>query len=160
MPDDKHFRMARKALAEEAWRIENMRIDLKAREARFADGLRELREACPHGKAVEIRYAWVEALGDCSKPRAVGRRYCLACGTDESASTYSLGDDRFSYHYRFLEKSEVVRRESCHESAAYTGVLAIFIEHLHEKARFDEFDAHGVWSGEKKPDEHIRMGED
>jgi hypothetical protein len=161
VPDDKIFGMARLALADEAFGIEKTRRDLKLREARFTEALKRLREACAHPNAVEIRYEWEEALGgDCSKFRAAGRRYCLACGTDESASTYALGDRRHSYRYRDLEKSEVVRSEICHDSAAYTGMLEPFIERLHALARFDEFDAKGVWTGEKKPDEHIRRGED
>lgn len=161
MPDDKIFRMARLALADEALGIENARRDLHQRETRFAKALAGLRESCAHPHAVEIRYEWEEPIGgDCSKFRAAGRRYCLACGTDESASTYSLGDRRFHYQYRWLEKSEIVRQEICRESAAYTAVLAIFIDRLHQQARFDEFDAKGVWRGEKKEDDHIRKGVD
>ncbi|HTK59923.1 MAG TPA: hypothetical protein VL283_01830 [Candidatus Baltobacteraceae bacterium] len=161
MPDDKTFRMARLALADEAAGIENARRDLKLREERFAKTLAGLRAACAHPKAVEIRYEWEERIGgDCSKLRASGRRYCLACGLDESASTSSLGGARHHYRYRDLEKSEIVRREDCPELAAYTAFLAIFMGRLHELARFDEFDAKGVWRGEKKDDEHIRKGMD
>jgi len=160
VPEDKTFRMARLALVDEAMGLENARRDLKLRETRFAGALARLREACPHPTVVEIRYEWEEILGDCSKRRASGRRYCLACGADESAATYGLGADRHHYRYDQLEKSEVVRKEVCHASADYTAALAIFIERLHQLARFDEFDAKGVWLGEKKLDEHIRRGED
>lgn len=161
MSEQQKFRQMRREAAEAALRLEQARRDLKLREETVRTVLARLREACPHHTAAEIRYEWEEPIGgDCSKFRAAGRRYCLACGTDEPASTYSLDAGRYHYRYSRLEKSEVVRREMCHDSATYTAALAIFIERLHGLARFDEFDAKGVWHGAKQDDDHIRKGVD
>lgn len=158
---EKLLASARTAISEESWRLDDTRVRLKRREAKFAAALADLRGICPHPTAVEIRYAWTDRdAGMYPKPRAVGRRYCLGCGRSEEANTYHLDGDRFSYHYRDLEKVQVVREEAVRESEAYTGLIAVFRERLQEKGRFDEFDAAGVWNGEKRPDDNITRGED
>lgn len=143
--------------------IEALKSRLERAEHEWRSMRSWLREACTHPRAVEIRYEWEEPLGgDNAKRRAAGRRYCLACGLDEPATTYVLHGGRGHYRYRDLEKSEVVRQETCRESAEYTGLLEMFGQRLHEQARFDEFDGQGVWLGEKTPSsfEHLVRGED
>jgi len=159
---EKLLASARTAISEESWRLDEKRGSLKRREAKFAASLADLREICPHPSAVEIRYEWTDRdAGMYPKPRAVGRRYCLGCGRCEEANAYHIDGERFSYRYRDLEKAAAARLETVRESEAYTGLIAVFRERLQEKGRFDEFDAAGVWTGEKKNDDgNIRRGED
>ena len=128
---EKLLASARASISEESWRLDDKRVRLRRREEKFAAALADLRENCPHPSSVEIRYEWTDRnAGMYPKPRAVGRRYCLGCGFSEEANAYHLDGDRFSYHYRGLEKSAVVRKEVVRESEAYTGLIAVFRERL------------------------------
>jgi hypothetical protein len=129
---------------------------LKAAKRRHQEALEALRQSCRHPTAVEISRTWTEALGDTEKPRASAWRFCLECGESEHGSSYVLGATAPHFQFRFLEKSRIARREAFKSNEDYGALLEVFRDRLHEKGRFDEFDAKGVWRGR---DEIVR-GED
>ena len=154
---DKNLRIAREAIEQEAWRIEQRRVELKHREAKLARALTELRSACPHaGPAVEFHL--MDTRG---KITVEDVRFCLRCGQMEYLTSH-LSDDGPKPAFKvILRATKIHRTDFAHDWTLFGDRVGIYRQRLHERALFEEFDAQGEWLGEKKSDEsHIRRGED
>jgi hypothetical protein len=94
--------------------------------------LQDLRNACTHPCAIEVKHA---ASG-------ISQRFCLLCGAREKNDG-------------LLALAKVVRTESSLTKKDYYHALSIYTEYLHRQGLFEKFDAEGRWLGDHDPP--IRM---
>lgn len=148
----------RAAVIEEARWIERQERLLEGRKRGFPKLIEELRAACPHRSAVQVWGTWIDESSQ--RTFACAHRYCLACGRSDEAAGRDLQDGQWSFRFRKLSVSSVVRSEHFLVRDVFHRACDMLRERLTVECRFDEFDARGVWRGEQAGHPHIQRGED
>lgn len=109
---------------------------LEAANRTYRQAVEELREGCPHAEVVEVELP--RPLRDGHKDDSGRIRFCLDCGEKEHGrqfgGRYGL---KASYFFVRLKAEPVAIRPEAD--------LEKLLERLHQKGRFDEFDAKGAW---------------
>ncbi len=107
--------------------------------------LSDRRAACKHRQLISL------ILTDVTRVIVGGRRFCLFCGEMEEIS-------KKKHDFTVLVSFDLVRKEYYEKKLEYEEAVAFYMERLHVRGLFKEFDAKGNWLGDDDP--HIVRGED